>query len=65
MVHHLSSNAILGTKVYKLSGGILSPIIRPQDFDPLSRLVLHESSKLLEPFEYLTLCLQEIDLNLP
>jgi hypothetical protein len=56
---------MLGTKVYELSGGILTPIIRPQDFDPLSRLVLHKSSELLEPFEDPTLGLQEIDPSIP
>jgi hypothetical protein len=62
---HLSPDAMLCTKVYKLSRGILSPIIRPQDFDPLSPLVLHKSSELLEPCEDLTLGLQEIDPSLP
>jgi hypothetical protein len=62
---HMSSNAMLGTKVYELSGGIRTPVIRPQDFNPLSRLVLHKSSELLEPFEDLTLGLQEIDSSLP
>jgi hypothetical protein len=61
---HLSSNAMLGTEVYKLSRGILSPVIRPQDFDPLSRLVLHKSFELLEPCEDLTLGLQELDPSL-
>jgi hypothetical protein len=63
--NHLSSNAMLGTKVYELFGGILTPVIRPQDFDSLSRLVLHKSSELLESFEDLTLGLQEIDPSLP
>ena len=62
---HLYSNAMLGTKVYKLSGGILSPVIRPQDLDPLSKLALHKSSEILEQFEDLTLGLQEIDPGLP
>jgi hypothetical protein len=62
---HLSPDAILCTKVYKLSRGILSPVIRPQDFDPLSQLVLHKSSELLEPCEDLTLGLQEIYPSLP
>jgi hypothetical protein len=56
----MSPNALLSTEVYKLSRGILSPVIRLQDFDLLSRLVLHKSSKLLEPCEDLTLGLQEI-----
>jgi hypothetical protein len=56
---------MVGTKVYKLSGGILSSIIRPQDLDLLSRLVLHKSFELLEPLEDLTLGLQEIDSGLP
>jgi hypothetical protein len=62
---HLSLDAMLCTQVYKLSRGILSLVIRPQDFDPLSRLVLHKSSELLEPCEDLTLGLQEIDPSLP
>jgi len=59
------SNPMLGKKVYKLSGGILSSFIRPQDLDPLSILVLHKRSDLLEPLEDLTIGLQEIDQGLP
>jgi hypothetical protein len=62
---HLSSDPMLGTEVYELSGEILSSIIRPQDLDLLSKLVLHKSSELLEPIEDLTLGLQEIDPGLP
>jgi hypothetical protein len=62
---HLSPNAMLCTEVYKLSRGILSPVIRLQDFDPLSRLVLHKSFELLEPCKDLTLGLREIDPSLP
>jgi hypothetical protein len=62
---HLSHDSMLCIEVYKLSREILSLVIRPQDFDPLSRLVLHKSFELLEPCEDLTLCLQEIDPSLP
>ena len=61
----LPPDTLLGTKVYKLCGGILTSIVRPQDLDLSSCLVLHKSFELLEPLEDLTLGLQEIDPGLP
>jgi hypothetical protein len=62
---HMSFDPMLGTEVYKLSGGILSSIIRPQDLDLLFELVLHKRYELLELLEDLTLGLQKIDLGIP
>ena len=58
-------NAMLSAEVLKLIGGILTPIVGPQDLDLLPYLVLHKSFELLEPIENLTLGLQEIDPGLP
>ena len=56
---------MLSTEVLELIGGILTPIVRPQDFDLFPSLVLHKSFELLEPVEDFSLGLQEIDLGLP
>ena len=61
----LSLNAMLSTKVLELIGGILAPIVRPQDLDLLPCMVLHKSFELLEPVEDLTLGFQEVDAGLP
>jgi len=57
----LSPDTLLGAKVSKLSGGILTLIVRPQYLDLSPCLVLYKSLELLEPFEDLTLGFQEID----
>ena len=61
----LSANAMLITEFHELIGGIITPIVGPQDLDLLPCLVLHKSFELLEPIEDLTLGLQEKDLGLP
>ena len=53
----LSVNAMLSAEVLELIGGILTPIVKPQDLDLLPCLVLHKSFELLEPVEDLTLAL--------
>jgi hypothetical protein len=58
--NQLSLDTLLGTKVCKLRGGILTPIVRSQDLHLSSWLVLHKSLKFLEPLEDLTLGLYEI-----
>ena len=63
--YELSLNAMLSTEVLELIGGILTPVVGPQDLDLFSCLVLHKSFELLAPVEDLTLGLQEIDPGLP
>jgi len=54
-----------GVESYRLCGGILTPIVRPQDLDISPCLVLHKRLKLLEPIEYLSLGLQDVYPDLP
>lgn len=56
---------MLSTEVLELIGGILIPVVGPQDLDLFPYLVLHKSFELLDLVEDLTLGLQEIDLGLP
>jgi hypothetical protein len=60
----LSPDCLSCIEVHELIGGILTPIVRPQNTDFLPCLVLHKSFKLLEPTEDLSFGLHEENLRL-
>jgi hypothetical protein len=61
----LSHDALSCTKVHELLGGILTPIICPQNSDFPPSLVLHKSFELLELIEDLSFGLHEENPRLP